>query len=328
MTCEFTTRIVTAPEPGGPDALRIEERELSPPGPEEVLIKVAGAGINRPDVFERMGFYPPPSGAPEGLGLEVSGHVLAVGKNVGRVKEGDPVVALVAGGGYADIARAHEGSVIPAPSGLDLNEASGLPETVMTVWTNVFDRAGLKPDETLLVHGGASGIGTTAIQMAKAHGATVISTAGTDDKVALCAKLGADLAIHYKTEDFVEAVRNFGGSDVILDMVGGDYVQKNLSVLNRDGRIVMIAFLKGSRVEVDLMGLMLKRQTITGSTLRARSDEKKADIAQSVEKTVWPWIEAGKVRPVIDSVFDLQDVIKAHQRMDSGLHAGKILLRP
>lgn len=328
MNQSLTTRIVTAPEPGGPDALRIETRELAPPRAGEVLISVAAAGINRPDVFERMGFYPPPKGAPEGLGLEVSGHVLALGEGVTGLAEGDPVVALVAGGGYADIARAPAGSVLPAPEGVDLVHAAGLPETVFTVWTNVFDRAGLKPGERFLVHGGASGIGTTAIQMAAAHGATVMATAGSADKVEACKALGAALALNYREDDWQAAVKESGGADVILDMVGGEYVAKNLAVLNRDGRLVQIAFLKGSRVEIDLMGLMLKRQTITGSTLRARADDEKAAIADAVRQTVWPWIAAGKVRPVIDSLFPLQEVAKAHARMDEMAQTGKILLVP
>lgn len=328
MAKPFSTRIVTAPRPGGPDALRIETRELALPGPGEVLIKVAGAGVNRPDVFERMGFYPPPKGAPEGLGLEVSGHVLAIGEGVEGLSVGDAVVALVAGGGYGDIARAPAGSVLPAPAGIDLVAAAGLPETVFTVWTNVFDRAGLKPGERFLVHGGASGIGTTAIQMAAAHGAIVIATAGSADKVEACKALGASLALNYREDDWAGAVKDAGGADVILDMVGGDYVAKNLSILNMDGRLVQIAFLKGSRVEIDLMGLMLKRQTLTGSTLRARPNAEKAAIARAVRQTVWPWVEAGKVKPVIDTVLPLADVVKAHARMDQMAHTGKIILTP
>lgn len=242
-----TTRIITAPSPGGPEALRVETRELAPARPGEVLIDVAAAGVNRPDVFERMGLYPPPPGAPEGLGLEVSGHVRETGEGVTHVRPGDPVVALTAGGGYADIARADAGCVLPAPEGVDLIHAAGLPETVFTVWSNVFDRARLQPGERFLVHGGASGIGTTAIQMAKAHGAHVIATAGTAEKCDLCRQLGADLALNYRTDDWVPAVKDFGGADVILDMVGGDYAARNLSVLNTDGRLVMIAFLQGAR---------------------------------------------------------------------------------
>ncbi|MGX6646760.1 NAD(P)H-quinone oxidoreductase [Maricaulaceae bacterium MS644] len=321
------TRIVTAPQPGGPDALRIEERTLAPAGPGEVLIDVAAAGVNRPDVFERMGFYPPPKGAPEGLGLEVSGTVREAGEGA-PFRAGEKVVALVAGGGYADIARAQAGSVIAAPEGVDLVDAGGLPETVFTVWVNVFDRARLAPGEHFLVHGGTSGIGTTAIQMAKAHGAMVMTTAGTDEKCALARALGADLAVNYKTGDWEAEVKAAGGADVILDMVAGEYVQKNLNVLRTDGRISTIAFLKGARVEVDLTMLMVKRQTLTGSTLRPRSDADKAAIADAVKSKVWPWINAGAVRPVIDSRFTLDEVVKAHERMDSMVHSGKILLTP
>ena len=324
---EHVTRIVTAPEPGGPEALRLEERRLAPAGPGEVLIDVAGAGINRPDIFERMGFYPPPPGAPDGLGLEVSGLVREAGAGV-AFKIGDPVVALVAGGGYADIARAKASSTLPAPKGVELAHAGGLPETVFTVFANVFMAARLQPGERFLVHGGASGIGTTAVQMAKAHRCTVMATAGGAEKGRLVAALGADQVFNYREEDWVGAVKAAGGADVILDMVGGDYVEKNLSVLNLDGRLSMIAFLKGSRVEVDLMRLMLKRLTITGSTLRARPENEKAAIAQGVHETAWPWIEAGRVRPVIDSSFALEDVAKAHARMDAMAHAGKILLTP
>lgn len=322
------TRIITAPSPGGPEALAVETRELTPPGPGEVLIDVAAAGVNRPDIFERQGLYPPPPGAPEGLGLEVSGHVRETGADVARLRPGDPVVALVSGGGYADIARADEDCVLPAPEGVDLVHAAGLPETVFTVWSNVFDRARLQPGERFLVHGGASGIGTTAIQMAKAHGAFVAATAGTPEKCDLCRRLGADLALNYRSDDWVQAVKDAGGADVILDMVGGDYAARNLSVLNTDGRLVMIAFLKGARVELDLMRVMLKRLTLTGSTLRSRPAAEKAAIAQGVQAQVWPWITAGKVRPVIDSVFRLEEAGRAHARMDAMAHAGKILLTP
>lgn len=321
------TRIVTAPEPGGPDALKIEERMLAPAGPGEVLIDVAAAGVNRPDVFERMGFYPAPAGAPDGLGLEVSGTVREAGEGV-SYKVGDKVVALVAGGGYSDIARADAGSVLPAPKGVELVDSAGLPETVFTVFANVFMSGALKSGETLLVHGGASGIGTTAIQMAVANGSTVFATAGSDERCALIRELGARQAFNYKTDDWVQGVKDAGGADVVLDMVGGDYIEKNLSVLNMDGRLVFIAFLGGSRAEVDFMRVMLKRLTITGSTLRARPKAEKAAIAGAVKDRVWPWVEAGKVRPVIDSTFSLAEVAKAHERMDSMAHAGKILLTP
>lgn len=292
----------------------------------EVLIRVAAAGVNRPDLMQRAGLYPPPPGAPETLGLEVSGVIESVGAGVSRWHEGDEVCALLPGGGYATYALAHEGSVLPVPKVVSLIEAAALPETVFTVWANVFEAGALKPKETLLVHGGASGIGTIAIQMAKAHGARVFATAGDEAKVTLCEKLGAERGINYRNEDFEAVVRDLGGADVVLDMVGGPYVQKNLNLLNEGGRCVMIAFLKGPQAEVNLMRLMLKRLTLTGSTLRSRSHEEKARIAKAVQDNVWPWIEAGKVKPVIDSTFPLADAEAAHARLQSGAHAGKIVL--
>ena len=258
--------------------------------------------------------------------LNTAKAMAALGAGVDGLAVGDPVCALVAGGGYSDYVIAPAGSVLPAPAGIDLADAAGLPETVLTVWTNVFEIGALSPDETLLVHGGTSGIGTTAIQMAKAHGARVIATAGTAEKVALCERLGADIAINYREADFEAVVKDAGGADVILDMVGGDYVQKNINCANACARIVSIAFLKGSRVEVDLMRMMLKRIVLTGSTLRARPDAEKARLTRAVRETVWPWIAAGRLAPVIDSRFALDDVRAAHTRLDSGGHAGKILL--
>jgi NADPH2:quinone reductase len=296
------------------------------PGRGEVLIRVAAAGVNRPDLTQRAGFYPPPTGAPETLGLEVAGVIESVGPGVTRWHEGDEVCALLAGGGYATYAIAHEGSVLRVPKGLTLIEAAALPETVFTVWANVFQTAGLKPKETLLVHGGASGIGTTAIQMAKAFGARVYATAGDAAKVKLCEKLGANRAINYRSEDFENVVDGLGGADVVLDMIGGPYVQKNLNVLKSHGRCVIIAFQQGPHADVNLMRLMLKRLTLTGATLRSRSNEEKAQIAQDVERVVWPWIEAGKVKPVIDSTIPLADAERAHQRLQSGAHAGKVVL--
>lgn len=296
------------------------------PGRGEILIRVAAAGVNRPDLMQRAGLYPPPSGAPETLGLEVSGVVESVGPGVTRWHEGDEVCALLAGGGYATYAIAQAGSALPIPKGVSLTEAAALPETIFTVWANVFEAAALKPGETLLVHGGASGIGTTAIQMGRAHGARVLATAGDDAKVKLCEKLGAERCINYRTEDWETAVRDSGGADVVLDMVGGPYVQKNLNLLNDNGRCVMIAFLQGPHAEVNLMRLMLKRLTLTGSTLRSRSNEEKARIAGEVERVVWPWIAAGKVKPVIDSTFPLAESEAAHARLQSGAHAGKIVL--
>lgn len=296
------------------------------PGPHEVLIRVAAAGLNRPDLMQRAGLYPPPPGAPETMGLEVSGVVERVGAGVERWHEGDEVCALLPGGGYATYAIAHEGSVLPAPKGLSLVEAAALPETVFTVWANVFESCALKPKETLLVHGGASGIGTTAIQMAKAHGAKVIVTVGSDDKIKLCQKLGADRAINYRTEDFEEIVGDMGGADVVLDMVAGPYVQKNLNLLKERGRYAIIAFLQGPHADLNLMRLMLKRLTLTGSTLRSRPVAEKARIAQEVETHVWPWIAARKLKPVIDSTFPLAEAEQAHARLQSGAHAGKIVL--
>lgn len=318
--------IVIAQEPGGPDVLACVERPRPVPGPGEVLIRNTACGVNRPDQIERLGFYPAPPGAPEGLGLEVSGHVAELGEGVTGLDVGEAVVALVAGGGYSEFVVAPEGSVLPAPEGLDLVDAAGLPETVFTVWANVFEIGALSPDETFLVHGGTSGIGTTAIQMAKAHGARVIATAGTPEKVELCRKLGADIAINYREEDFEAVVTEAGGADVILDMVGGPYVQKNINCARAGARLVSIAFLQGSRCELDLMRVMLKRITLTGSTLRARPVAEKARLAAAIKDTVWPWIEAGKVRPVIDSRFALTEAVSAHERLDSGEHSGKILL--
>lgn len=306
--------------------LTIVTDDVPKPGPHEVLIRVAAAGINRPDLMQRAGLYPPPPGAPTTLGLEAAGEIVELGAGVTRWHVGEQVTALLAGGGYAEFALAHEGAVLPIPKDLSLIEAAALPETVMTVWANVFESAALQPGETLLIHGGASGIGTTAIQMAKAHGARVIVTAGDDAKCALCEKLGADRAINYRTNDFEVAVRDLGGADVVLDMVGGPYVQKNLDLLNDGGRCVMIAFLQGPQAEVNLMRLMLKRLTLTGSTLRSRAVEEKARIARAVEAQVWPWIAAGKVKPVIDSTFTLNEAEAAHARLKSGAHAGKIVL--
>ncbi|OLF81212.1 NAD(P)H-quinone oxidoreductase [Maricaulis sp. W15] len=319
-------RIVIAREPGGPDVLEIVTRPVPVPGPGELLIRNVACGVNRPDQIERLGFYPAPPGAPEGLGLEVAGHVAELGEGVSAFAVGDPVCALVAGGGYADFSVAPAGSVLPVPDTVAVADAAGLPETVFTVWTNVFEIGALSRDETFLVHGGTSGIGSTAIQMAKAAGARVIATAGTPDKVAQCKTLGADIAINYRDEDFQAVVTEAGGADVILDMVGGAYVQKNINCARMGARIVSIAFLTGSRVEVDLMRVMLKRITLTGSTLRARPLAEKARLAAAVRDTVWPWIAAGKLAPLIDSRFALDDVRSAHERLDSGAHAGKILL--
>jgi putative PIG3 family NAD(P)H quinone oxidoreductase len=311
---------------GGDAPLRLEEAPTPQPGAGEVLIRVQAAGVNRPDLLQRSGAYPPPPGASPRLGLEAAGVVAAVGSGVSRWREGDAVCVLLPGGGYAEYAVAPEGAVLPIPAGASVIEAAALPETAFTVWVNVFDACRLQSGERILVHGGASGIGTTAIQMAAAHGATVFATAGDAEKVALCETLGATRAINYRTEDFEAVIRDAGGVDVILDMVGAPYLQKNLNILNLDGRLSQIAFLQGSRGEIDLMRLMMRRLVLTGSTLRARTNEDKARIAAGVEALVWPWVAQGKVRPVIDSVFPLADADAAHARMQAGTHAGKIVL--
>jgi NADPH2:quinone reductase len=315
--------------PGGPEVLLPEQRPVPAPGAGEILVKVAAAGINRPDVMQRKGLYPPPAGAPDIPGLEIAGVVVACGTGVKRWKIGDQVCALVVGGGYAEYCLAHEGHALPIPSGLSMAEAAAIPETFMTVWHNVFERGGLKAGETLLVHGGSSGIGTTAIQLAKALGARVIVTAGSAEKCEACRKLGADLAVNYKTEDFVAATKGATagkGADVILDMVGGDYIERNYEAAAVEGRIVQIAFQASAKATVDFRRIMLKRLHHTGSTLRSRSNPDKAAIARAVEETAWPLIAAGRVRPVMDKTFPLADAASAHARMESSQHIGKIVL--
>jgi putative PIG3 family NAD(P)H quinone oxidoreductase len=315
-------RVIHAPD----KPLSLVTDDVPRPAPHEILIRVEAAGVNRPDLMQRAGLYPPPPGASLTLGLEAAGEIVELGSGVTRWHVGEKVTALLAGGGYAEYATAHEGSALPIPGDLSIIEAAALPETVFTVWANVFESGALKQKETLLVHGGASGIGTTAIQMARAYGARVIATAGEAGKVKLCEKLGAERCINYRTEDFEMAVRDLGGADVVLDMVGGPYLQKNLDLLNDQGRLVMIAFLQGPTAQLNLMRLMLKRLTITGSTLRSRSVDEKARIARQVERHVWPWIKAGRVRPVIDSTFPLTEAEQAHARLQGGAHAGKIVL--
>jgi len=328
MAQSRTHRIILAQPPGGPEVLTVETRQIPDLQADEILIQSAACGINRPDQIERLGFYPAPAWAQPGLGLEVSGVVVAVGAEVTTFRTGDEVCALVSGGGYSDYVIAKAGAALPKPAGLDLEDSAGLPETVFTVWANVFESGALAPGETFLVHGGTSGIGTTAIQMAKAYGARVIATAGTKDKCSLCRELGADVAINYREQDFEAVCQDEGGVDVVLDMAGGPYVQKNINILQQGGRMVSIAFLQGSRCEIDLMRVMLKRLTLTGSTLRARPDSEKARLAEAIRARVWPWIEAGRLKPVIDSRFALDDVRSAHQRLDGGKHSGKILLIP
>ena len=315
---------------GGPEVLRPAARPVPRPGAGELLIEVAVAGVNRPDCMQRAGHYAPPPGASDLPGLEVAGHIVDIGPAVQGWRAGDAVCALTNGGGYAEYCTVPAGQCLPVPAGLDLEQAAALPENCFTVWTNVFDRGRLAADETLLVHGGASGIGTTAIQLAVAFGARVIATAGTADKVALCRRLGAALALDYHERDFVEAVGELtggAGADVILDMVGGDYIARNLSALAVDGRLVQIAFLRGSTVELDLLPLMVRRQTVTGSTLRPQSSAAKAAIAESLHAHVWPLLEAGRVAPVIDRVLPLAAAAEAHAVMEANENLGKLLLR-
>jgi NADPH2:quinone reductase len=316
--------------PGPAQVLVPETRPVPEPKEGEILVKVHAAGINRPDILQREGAYPPPPGAPDIPGLEIAGEIFARGPRATKHLVGDKICALVPGGGYAEYCTVHETNALKIPAGMKYVDAAGIPETYFTVWTNVFERGRLQEGETFLVHGGTSGIGTTAIMLAKAFGARVIATAGSDEKCESIMRLGADLAINYRTMDFVAEVKSFtdgAGANVILDMVGGDYVQKNYSAAARDGRIVEIAFQKGSRVEIDMMPLMLKRLTHTGSTLRPRSVAEKAVIADALHKQVWPLLEAGRCRPLIHAVFPLEEAAKAHEMMESGAHTGKIILQ-
>lgn len=315
--------------PGGPHMLRPVQRSVPEPGEGEVLVRVRAAGVNRPDVLQRLGQYAPPPGASDIPGLEIAGDIVAVGSGVKRFKTGDQVVALLAGGGYAEYAAVHETNALPLPSGYGYIEAAAIPETFFTVWHNVFERGGLKKGETFLVHGGSSGIGTTAIQLAKAFGATVIATAGSKEKCDACLKLGADRAVNYRDEDFVEVVKevtNGRGADVILDMVGGDYVDRNYKAAAEDGRIVQIAFLNGAKATANFALLMTKRLTHTGSTLRPRPVDFKAGIARELEAKVWPLLAQRRVAPVMDMIFSLKDAWRAHERMEEGRHIGKIVL--
>jgi len=314
---------------GGPEVLGPATRLVPAPGAGEVLIAVEAAGINRPDVLQRQGLYPPPKGVSDILGMEVAGKIAALGPGTVRFKLGDSVCALVTGCGYAEFTLASEATTLPVPQGLSMVEAAALPEAVFTVWHNIFERGALKSGEWLLVHGGASGIGTTAIPIATALGAKVITTAGNAEKVRACEDLGAVRAVNYHEEDFVEVVKNVTvghGADVILDMVGGDYIERDFKAAALEGRIVQIAFLKGSKVELDLIRLMLRRLTLTGSTLRVQSTQAKARIAKAIEEQVWPLIAQGKFKPVIDSTFKLADAEGAHTRIDDPNHIGKIVL--
>ena len=321
--------VIEIQEPGGPEVLKAEPRPVPNPGPGEILVKVAAAGVNRPDVMQRMGLYPPPPGATDIPGLEIAGTVVARGDGVSRWKETDPVMALVVGGGYAEYCVAHESHALPLPAGLTPIEAAAIPETFFTVWHNMFERGRLAAGETVLIHGGSSGIGTTAIQLAKAFGALVVTTAGSPEKCAACSKLGADVVINYKTEDFVAATKKATanhGADVVIDLIGGDYVDRNYEAAAVEGRIVQIAVQSSPRATIDLRRLMFKRLTHTGSTLRARSVADKGAIARAVEAKVLPLIASGRVKPVINSTFQLRDAAAAHARMEAGHHVGKIVL--
>lgn len=320
-------KVIAIRVPGGPDVLVPAELDRPAPAEGQVLVKVAAAGVNRPDVMQRKGAYPPPPGAPATPGLEIAGHVVALGEGVTRWKTGDEVCALVPGGGYAEYCIAAADNCLTVPKGMTLTEAAALPETYFTVWTNVFERGGLRGGETVLVHGGTSGIGSTAIMLATAFGARVVATAGSDVKCAACREFGASLAINYRTQDFVAVMKEQGiAADVILDMVGGDYVERNLRAAAMHGRIVQIAFQEGSRVQADLLPIMVKRLTYTGSTLRPRSVAEKAAIARALEEKVWPLLAAGRCRPTIHTAFPLEKAAEAHALMESSTHVGKILL--
>ena len=311
-------------------ALKVTERPIPAPADYQVLIKTAAAGVNRPDIMQRKGLYPPPSGASDIPGLEIAGTVVATGAAVSNLKSGDTVCALVTGGGYAEYCLASAPLCLPVPEGMSFVQAAGIPEAFFTVWSNLFDRAHLQPNETLLVHGGSSGIGTTAIQLAKAFQAKVIVTAGSDAKCQFCMELGSDAAIHYKAQDFVEEINRLTdsiGVNVILDMIGGDYFPRNLKCMAADARLVQIAIQNGAKAEINLLPIMLKRLTITGSTLRARDDDFKAGIAQKLHKHVWPLLATGKIKPIIHSTFALKDAALAHELMESSLHIGKIILK-
>ena len=323
MTC------IEISQPGGPEVLRAVQRPAPVPGPGEVLVAVEAAGVNRPDVLQRQGRYDPPPGASDLPGLEIAGRVVAIGEGVTEWAADDAVCALIAGGGYAQYCVVPAQQLLPIPKGFSMVEAAAVPETFFTVWTNVFERGALRPGETLLVHGGSSGIGTTAIQLAKAFGAKVFTTAGNADKCRACEDLGADRAIDYKTEDFVAVIKQETGDrgvDVVLDMVGGDYIARDIGIMAPDGRHVSIAFLQGPKVSLNMYPVMTKRLTITGSTLRARPVAEKGRIAQALREKVWPLLEAGTVKPVIHKTFPLEQASEAHALMESSAHIGKIVL--
>jgi NADPH2:quinone reductase len=321
--------VVGISKPGGPEVLVPESRSLPAPGPDEILIKVHAAGVNRPDVAQRSGSYPPPPGASDLPGLEVAGEVVALGSGATKHRIGDKVMSLVAGGGYAQYCIAQDAQAMAVPEALSMTQAGAIPETLMTVWHNVFERGGLQPGETLLIHGGSSGIGTMAIQLAKAFGSKVIVTVGSQDKADACLKLGADHAINYKTQDFVAETRKATGdtgANVILDMVGGDYIERNYDAACIDGRVVQIAFLGGPKATVNFAKLMVKRLRHTGSTLRPRSNADKAAMVKAIEAKVMPLLREGRIKPLMDSTFPLEKAADAHRRMESSEHIGKIVL--
>ncbi|QXT40355.1 NAD(P)H-quinone oxidoreductase [Gymnodinialimonas ceratoperidinii] len=320
-------RAIEISKPGGPEALRLCERPIPSPGAEQILIEVDHAGVNRPDALQRAGSYAPPPGASDLPGLEASGRVSAIGPGVTRWAVGDAVCALLPGGGYAEHVVTHQDHALPVPEGLSMAQAAAVPETFFTVWSNVFMRAGLRAGQRFLVHGGSSGIGTTAIQLAHVLGARVFATAGTAEKCAACESLGAEHAINYRDADFVDAMKEVGGADVILDMVGGDYLPRNIKALADDGHLQQIAFLQGPKVELNFAQLMVRRLTISGSTLRPQSDGAKAAIAQELREKVWPLLAAGRVAPVMDQTFALEKAADAHARMESSAHIGKIVLK-
>jgi NADPH2:quinone reductase len=330
MTLPSEMQAIEISEPGGPEVLKPGTRPVPEPGANEVLICVAAAGVNRPDVAQRKGIYPPPPGASDIPGLEIAGKIVATGLGVDGLQVGDEVCALVAGGGYAEYAVAPSSQVLPVPAGLNMVQAAGLPETFFTVWSNIFDRGQLVPGESVLIHGGSSGIGTTAIQLCKALGASAIfTTVGSTEKAAFCEELGATKAINYKDQSFdeeIKAATGKAGVDVILDMVGGDYLPRNISCLKPDGRIVQIALMGGAKSEINLGRVMMNRLTITGSTLRARSVEFKGEIAKSLAAKVWPLLAGGDIEPVIHSTFPLTEAASAHELMETSSHIGKIIL--
>jgi NADPH:quinone reductase len=329
MSVPLEMTVIEIAAPGGPEQLKPNKRPVPQPGDEEVLVRVAAAGVNRPDVMQRQGRYPPPPGASDLPGLEVAGEIAALGSNVSGLSVGDKVTALLAGGGYAEYAIAAAPLCLPVPSGISMVEAAAIPETFFTVWTNLFDRGRCKAGDTVLIHGGTSGIGTTAIQLAAAWGARVFATAGSDDKARACERLGAARGINYRTEDFVEVIRaatGGAGVDVTLDMVAGSYVARNLEIAALEGRVVTISLLGGSRAEVNMGMILTKRLTLTGSTLRSRTVAQKAEVAEAVRKNIWPLLAAGRVRPVIHATFPLAEAAAAHRLMETSNHIGKIVL--